>query len=149
MLVSGRCGLLLILLVLGLNYRIDPNKAVQGTKVLLLDDDILTLELFEFSLKQNGADVKTASSVAEALQILDSWIPDVLVTDIGMPKEDGYSFIEKIRCHNNANTIPLIAVTGYGTQADRKKLTNAGYSKILVKPVSPPDLVSSIEALLP
>src|SRR5262249_10520874 len=96
-------------------------KILDGAKVLLIDDDLLTLEMYEFVLHNENAVVKKAKSVAEAKKILESWEPDLIVSDIGMPGEDGRSFIKTI-CSDETRKIPVIAVTGYGSAIDHKEL---------------------------
>jgi CheY-like chemotaxis protein len=121
---------------------------IQGAKILLLDDDLLTLELFEFVLLGEKAEVRKVSSAAKALEMMESWKPDLLVSDINMPGEDGFSLIQKIREHNETRVTPVIAVTGYGSQMDQEKIRQAGYSDVLIKPVNPEQLVSMIQTVL-
>lgn len=121
---------------------------LQGKRIIIVDDDLLTLELFHFVLASNHAEVKTATSAARALEIVDSWTPHILISDIGMPHEDGFAFIEKIRKHDSIQSIPVIAVTGYSSQDDRKKLRDAGYCEVLIKPIHPDQLLSLIRTIL-
>lgn len=119
---------------------------LDGTKVLLIDDDLLTLEMYEFVLQNESAVVKKARSVAEAKQILESWQPDLIVSDIGMPGEDGRSFIRAI-CADQTRKIPVIAVTGYGSAIDHEELYSAGCSDVLIKPIDPFLFISKLEKL--
>jgi len=120
-------------------------KVLDGAKVLLIDDDLLTLEMYEFVLHNENAVVRKAKSVAEAKQILESWQPDLIVSDIGMPGEDGRSFIKTI---SSAQTrIPVIAVTGYGSAIDHEELYSAGCADVLIKPIDPFLFISKLEKL--
>jgi len=119
---------------------------LSGVKVLLIDDDLLTLEMYEFVLQNEHALVKKAKSVAEAKQILESWQPDMIVSDIGMPGEDGRSFIRTI-CSDQVRKVPVIAVTGYGSAIDHEELYNYGCSDVLIKPIDPFHFVTKLEKL--
>jgi CheY-like chemotaxis protein len=93
-----------------------------GARVLLVDDDADGRELVEAMLDQGGAETRMARSAAEALAILDGWRPDALVSDIGMPGEDGYALIEKLRARERARgerLLPAIALTAYVGVEDR------------------------------
>jgi CheY-like chemotaxis protein len=127
---------------------VEMSGILQGKRIIIVDDDLLTLELFNFVLTSNHAEVKTATSAARALEILDSWIPHILISDISMPHEDGFSFIQKIRKQESIQAIPMIAVTGYSSQDDRKKLRDAGYCEVLIKPIDPDQLLSLIHTIL-
>ncbi len=124
------------------------SELLQGTRIIIVDDDLLTLELFDFVLTRNHAEVRTATSAALALKILDSWTPHILISDISMPHEDGFAFIQKIRKHENTQAIPVIAVTGYSSEDDRKKLQDAGYCEVLIKPIHPDELLSLVQSIV-
>jgi CheY-like chemotaxis protein len=91
----------------------------------------------------------TASSVSEALEKVAHERPDVLVSDIGMPKEDGYALIRRIRkLEGDIGDIPAIAFTAYARVDDRVKAIQAGYQSHLPKPVDPLQLVSTVARLV-
>jgi signal transduction histidine kinase/ActR/RegA family two-component response regulator len=120
-----------------------------GMRVLIVDDDIDSLEMLQILLTQFGADVKVSESTRAALSVLDGWLPDVLISDIGMPNEDGYSLIRQIRSRDSerGGQIPAIALTGYTRLEDRQRLLAAGYQVPLAKPVDLDELVTTITTL--
>lgn len=87
--------------------------SLEGLKVLIVEDELLILELFEFALKLHRADVRTARSVNEAVELMIAWKPEVLITDIGLPEKDGYSLIHSLRMDPETRTLPVIALSGY------------------------------------
>ena len=122
--------------------------SLEGFEVLLIDDDALTLEVFDFTLTEAGANVNCCTSAMEALDKIQFWRPDVIVTDIGLPDVDGYMLIRDLRQRSETQDIPVIAVTGYSSKEDQKKLTSAGFQRILGKPVDPFRLVETIRDIL-
>jgi hypothetical protein len=90
--------------------------------------------------------VRCSESATEAIQALREWKPDLLVSDIGMPVEDGYSLIQKLRKMKSkwAREIPAVALTAYATVEDRARTLDAGFQVHLSKPIEPEELVRSI-----
>jgi signal transduction histidine kinase/ActR/RegA family two-component response regulator len=122
--------------------------ALDGLALLVVDDEHDALELFATILARAGAAVRTAASTAEALEILDGWTPDVLVSDIEMPGEDGYALIRRVRARGGrAGAIPAVAVTAYGRLEDRVRVLEAGFQMHVVKPVEPKEIVAVIASL--
>jgi CheY-like chemotaxis protein len=117
-----------------------------GIKVLAVDDEPDSRALLDALFRQCGADVKTASSAAEALEVLETYRPDVIVSDIGMPGEDGYSLIRKIR--ESGNRIPAVALTAFARTEDRFQALAAGYNMHVPKPVEPAELALVISRLV-
>ena len=117
-----------------------------GVKILAIDDVRDTRELLRALLEQCGADVIIASSAREGLDALTGWRPDVIVCDIGMPEEDGYSFISKVRQlpATEGGNVPAIALTGYVRVEDRMRALEAGYQMFVPKPVEAQELASII-----
>ncbi len=130
--------------------RADQLTSLKGLKLLVVDDEPETLELFAAMFTQKGAVVRTVSSAAAALQALEDWAPDVLVSDIGMPDEDGYVLIRKVRAleAGKGGRIPAIAVTAYGGVEDRIRVLSAGFDSHVPKPVEPAELATVIASLL-
>lgn len=97
-------------------------------------------------LTRCGGEVKCCESASEALETFRSWKPDLLVCDIGMPNEDGYSLIKKLRKlkSKRAKEVPAIALTAYATDDDRARALAAGFQVHLAKPIEPEALVRSI-----
>lgn len=122
---------------------------LDGVKVLYVDDQPDAREMVAELLKRQGAVVTTCASVAEAVASLAIALPDVLVSDIGMPDEDGYSLIRRLRSLDGGRgaTIPAIAVTGYARDEDSRRSLHEGFQTHLVKPVAPLELVSLLAAL--
>ncbi|BDI18539.1 hypothetical protein ANSO36C_43410 [Nostoc cf. commune SO-36] len=123
---------------------------LSNLQILLVDDDKFSRKFEAFLLEQNGAKVTVAASGLEALQVLDSFIPDVIVSDIGMVDMDGYMLIQQIRLRppNQGGTIPAIALTGYATDIDQQKALTAGFQAHITKPLEPEELVRKIVKLL-
>jgi hypothetical protein len=121
---------------------------LEGIKVLVVDDEADARSLIERLLQDRDATVTTAASAREALESLAHDLPDVLISDIGMPKEDGYSLMRKIRKMNGGrNKIPAIALTAYARPEDRVKAIAAGYQLHLAKPVEANTLIAMVATL--
>jgi PAS domain S-box-containing protein len=117
--------------------------------VLAIDDEPDALALVCEVLEAAGARVTSAPSALDALSILDTEIPDVVVADLGMPRLDGFAFIERVRRHTNdrVRQIPAAALTAYARSEDRMKALRAGFQMHLAKPIDPAELVTTIAAL--
>lgn len=118
--------------------------SLDGLKVLVVEDEFLILELFEFALKLNHAEVRTARSVDEALKVMESWLPEVVVTDIGLPETDGYAFIRTLRKQPQTQMIPVIALSGYVSLNQEEPEPDELLVKI-GKPVDPEHLIQILE----
>ena len=116
--------------------------SLRGLRVLVVDDDPDALDLIATILRRAEAEPMLCSSPTEALAALRSWKPHVLVSDIEMPGEDGYSLIRKIRelAGSDGGQIPAVALTAYGRPEDRVRSLSAGYSVHVSKPVDPVEL---------
>ena len=93
--------------------------ALTGVRVLVVDDEPDARELLRAVLAEAGALVETARSAAEGLEVLQRFQPNVLVSDIGMPDEDGYAFLRRVRSLPRGGAIPAIALTAYAREEDR------------------------------
>jgi PAS domain S-box-containing protein len=121
---------------------------LSGLKVLVVDDEPDARSLIQRLLQDCHASVVTAGSADEALQILCRDTPHVLVSDIGMPGEDGYTLIRRIRSMTGASAlVPAIALTAYARIEDRMKAIHAGFQLHLSKPVEPIELVAMVHSL--
>jgi CheY-like chemotaxis protein/nitrogen-specific signal transduction histidine kinase len=117
------------------------SKALHGVRVVVVDDDRDGLEMIATMLRAGGAEVRTGSSAAEGLETIRGWRPDVLISDIEMPGEDGYTFIRRVRAlESDAARTPAVALTAYGRVEDRLRTLSAGYSMHVPKPVDPAEL---------
>jgi PAS domain S-box-containing protein len=121
--------------------------ALQGVRVLIVDDDLEFLELATMMLRQTGADVRTASSAYGAYGAVKSWEPSVVLTDIAMPAEDGFMLLGTLRATFSRH-VPVVAVTAYATPENRARVAQAGFDLCLVKPVDPLDLTDAIARVL-
>jgi len=118
-------------------------------RVLVVDDEPDTRSLIERLLQDCEATVTTASSASEALEHVVRDAPDILLSDIGMPKEDGYSLMRRVRSlSSQASQIPAIALTAYARAEDRAKALQAGYQLHLAKPVEPGRLIAMVASLV-
>ena len=120
--------------------------SLDGVKLLLVDDETDTLEVLTFLLTDCGAEVRTADSASSALRALAEWRPDLLVSDIGMPGEDGYSLLKKIRALDTewARKLPAVALTAYARPEDRVRMLSSGFQAHLAKPADPSELIAVI-----
>jgi len=118
-------------------------------RVLLVDDEPTANEATETLLDSCGAEVRVAGSAAQALQVIDTWKPDVLISDIAMPEEDGYVLIKRIRARNSrqGGDTPAVALTAYASPGDRVNILAAGFQMYLVKPADPGELVAVVASL--
>jgi CheY-like chemotaxis protein len=119
-------------------------------KVLVVDDEPDTRELLKAGLGQCGADVTIVGSVSEALKEIETEVPDLLISDIGMPEEDGYELIRRVRelPATNGGKIPAIALTAYARVEDRMQALRAGYQMHVPKPVELAELVAVAASLV-
>jgi len=132
------------------NLSFDKPPDLSGVKILAVDDELDARMLLEAMFKQCGADIVTCSSASEALAMLDEYAPDVLVSDIGLPGEDGYSLIKKIRAAEVATgkRIPAVALTAFARTEDRFQALAAGFNMHVPKPVEPAELALVISTLV-
>jgi CheY-like chemotaxis protein len=123
---------------------------LDGVNVLIVDDDRESLALTDAILQAAGANVRTSISATEALSQFERWRPDVLVSDIEMPGEDGYSLARKVRAQpaERGGRTPAIALTAYGRPQDRERCLAAGFNTHIAKPVDPGDLTALIAAVV-
>ena len=123
--------------------------SLDGLRVLVVDDEADTRELLRTVLEQCGSEVRTAGSADEALVLFAESKPDVLVSDIGMPGEDGYDLIGKVRGLEAGltNRVPAIALTAYARLEDRIRALNAGFQVHIPKPIEPAELVAVVASL--
>ncbi|MBF2019019.1 MAG: response regulator [Hydrococcus sp. C42_A2020_068] len=128
----------------------ETSRPLTNLRILVVDDDRDSSEFIAFMLEQSGAIATVAASVQSALQVFSSFHPDVLLSDIGMPEENGYSLIRKIRLlpPEQGGQIPAIALTAYARDQDRDEAIAAGFQLHLAKPVAPHDLIVAIKKVL-
>ncbi len=120
-----------------------------GVRILVVDDEPDSLETVRTVLAMCGGDVRTASSAAEGIATLRAWLPDVLISDIGMPEEDGYGLIRQVRQLPPAQggNVPALALTAYARVEDRLRVLEAGFQMHVPKPIEPAELVALVTTL--
>lgn len=123
---------------------------LRGVRILVVDDQKDTRELLKFALMGYGAEINLARSATEALKAVREWRPDVIISDIGMPREDGYEMMKKIRALNpeGGGQVPAVALTGYASGEDESRALSAGYQTHLAKPVNLRKLAHTVDRLV-
>jgi len=121
--------------------------ALAGLKVLVVDDEPDARHLIRRVLEACKAEVALATSTAEALERLGSFRPDVILSDIGMPEQDGYDLIRQVRANYSAKQIPAAALTAFARTEDRKRALLAGFQTHIAKPVDPAELTAAVASL--
>jgi signal transduction histidine kinase/ActR/RegA family two-component response regulator len=136
-------------LAAGSEASIESPLVLNGVQVLAVDDEPDAREFLAICLEKSGAEVRSVASAAEALEMLKRWHPSVLVADIGMPEEDGYTLIQKIRTQELGGIarIPAVALTAYAQAEDRRQALSAGYQVHVPKPIEPAELIAIIADL--
>ncbi|MDZ8035625.1 ATP-binding protein [Nostoc sp. DedSLP04] len=122
---------------------------LNGLQILVVDDNADTQELIAFILEKSGGQVTAVSSVGEALEALERLKPDVLVSDIGMPDEDGYSLIRKVRAQETeqGEKILAVALTAFAREEEHSLALEAGFQVHVSKPIEPEELVKVVANL--
>ena len=125
-------------------------ESLAGVHVLVVDDEDDARELLATVLREAGAVVTAAASVADALAVLATTAISVVVSDIGMPVEDGYMLLRRLRAEAPValRQIPALALTAYARAEDRHLATSAGFQEHAAKPIDPDVLVSTLAALV-
>lgn len=113
---------------------IQPDR-FSGIEILVIDDEIDSLNILTLVFEQEGAEVRTAASAKEALNIFNKSTPDLIISDIGMPGIDGYTLITEIRALPQGKKLPAIALSAYAGDVDRQRSLNVGFQEHLNKPV--------------
>ncbi len=130
---------------------------LNGLRVLVVDDNVDTLELVTIILGEYGTEVITAASATEAIEAITQGArgaitqlkPNILISDIAMPGVDGYSLIRKVRTLSSerGGRIPAIALTAYASEEERTRILAAGFQMHIPKPVEPSELVAVVAKL--
>ena len=129
---------------------VDSEVQIAGVRVLVVDDEPDARALLRRLFEERGAVVSTASSAAEGLSVVQGELPDVLISDIGMPGEDGYALIRRVRALSpeNGGRTPAIALTAYARAEDRVRAVVAGFQHHLSKPIEPVELIVMVASLV-
>ena len=123
--------------------------ALNGTSVLVADDDADNLEILSFLIGLEGGTVRGARTAREALELLLTWTPDVLLLDISMPEMDGYELLAAIRGVQRFREIPAVAVTAHAYEHDKQRAKDAGFAEHITKPYDAATLIGLVEKLAP
>jgi CheY-like chemotaxis protein len=126
----------------------DQTVDLRGARVLVVDDDADNREMLASVLTHSGALVATAESAAEALSVFERERPHVLISDIGLPDEDGCALLRKLRALPIASSVPAIALSGYGDPEDCAEASLAGFQAHLTKPVELPIVLATVARML-
>ena len=118
---------------------------LSGIRVLVVDDDAGARQLMSKALEAFGAEVHECSSAREAYAALPQWTPDIIVSDLAMPDEDGYSLIRRVR--ESGSRVPAVAVTAYARSEDEARVREAGFQRHVPKPFDPQMLVEAVHDL--
>ncbi|HLY37390.1 MAG TPA: ATP-binding protein [Candidatus Binatia bacterium] len=126
--------------------RTTPRAVLRGLHVLVVDDDPDSNAVVSALLSARGAEVRTAQSAGEALSIAVTWRPDVVVSDVAMPGEDGLALLRELRARRETiGDVPAIALTAHGSKSDRRRLLDAGFQAHVAKPFDPVHLAAVVE----
>jgi CheY-like chemotaxis protein len=119
-------------------------------RVLIVDDEEDARGLLSAILEECEAIVETAASVGQAIEAVRRSPPDLLISDIGMPDEDGYGLLRRLRADEDpkVNALPAVALTAYAGEEDRARSMAAGFQIHLAKPVDPEALIAAAEQLV-
>jgi PAS domain S-box-containing protein len=123
---------------------------IRGLRVLLVDDERDTLDLLSSLLTRHGAEVEARTNVRDALEALKGWRPEVIISDLAMPEEDGYSFIKKLRAlpPEEGGVTPAVALTAYVGARERAQVLSSGFQMYVTKPVESSELLSALASLV-
>jgi len=121
--------------------------ALAGIRILIVDDDRDMCDALQYLLESYGAEVRTATSAAEALAELERSRPDVLLSDIAMPGESGYDLMRKLAAREGSEAPPAAALSSFAKETDREQAVAAGFRTLLAKPIEPDALVAVVAAL--
>jgi CheY-like chemotaxis protein len=127
--------------------------SLRGIRILVVDDEPDSRDFLTFALEEAGAKVTVASSGIEGLKAIrtdtnQQFIFDLIVSDIGMPQMDGYTFLQQIRTLEAAKQVPAIALTAYAGEGDRNQALQAGFQEHSSKPIEPDELIKTISEVL-
>jgi PAS domain S-box-containing protein len=127
-----------------------PQKNLRGVRVLVVDDDPESLDVAATVLRVAGAEVRTASGAFGAYELIQFWQPNVVVTDLAMPGEDGFGLLRAMRTAfaGRRLEVPIVALTAYGTTENRTRALQAGFDLYLTKPINPRELTDALAGVV-
>lgn len=125
-----------------------PRNLLQGWNVLIVDDEPDSLMVAQMLLEYYGAEVKTAENGQKALDVMASWKPRFVLSDISMPVMDGWQLIYRMQNDDQLKSIPMIALTAHAMVGDRERAIRAGYHNYITKPITPSTFMRELVNLL-
>ncbi|HEY1549028.1 MAG TPA: ATP-binding protein, partial [Kofleriaceae bacterium] len=128
-------------------HRVSYVRVLQGLRIVVIDDDEDAREVIADVLREAGATVETATNAADGLALLERDPPHILISDIGMPDEDGYSLLRKVRAlpPERGGDVPAIALTAFARPEDFRRALDAGFQLHIAKPVTPDSLLAAVK----
>lgn len=126
---------------------VQPSPGVTSRRILVVDDSIDGAEAMALLLKYDGHDTRTAHNGHDAVAAARAFLPEVVFLDIGLPGKDGYEVARELRADPSLHDAVLVALTGWGTDEDRRKSKEAGFDHHFVKPVEVETVESMLRAL--
>ena len=116
---------------------------------MMVDDERDVCDLLSLVLEEAGAEVRSAYSVAQAMSEMAGWVPSLVITDIAMPGEDGFTLLERVRSlpPDQGGRTPIVALTGFAQVEQERRVLAAGFARHLAKPVEPDLLVASLQVV--
>lgn len=129
------------------SWRWECGESLAGQRVLVVEDDHDSCQLLVAILGRCNAEVRVAVNAIEALEILEEWRPDVIVSDIEMPVMNGFEFIRNVRNRKSLANIPAVALTAYTRVEDRLRALSSGFQMHLAKPADPAELLAVVASL--
>jgi PAS domain S-box-containing protein len=124
----------------------NANDLLAGARIIIVDDDEAARQIMTTAFERAGAFVRTFNNANEAFDAVYQWRPDILVSDLAMPHEDGYSLIRRLR--DAGNRVPALAITAYVREEDQARVYDAGFQRHVAKPFDPEDLVRTVRDLV-
>jgi CheY-like chemotaxis protein len=124
-----------------------PLPDLQGVRVLVVDDESDSRVLLQRLFEQRRAAVETSHSVADAIEKLSRAPFDVVISDIGMPEQDGYDLVQQLRALPSGASTPAIALTAFARAEDRRRALRAGFHLHIAKPVDPAELLTAVAVI--
>jgi CheY-like chemotaxis protein len=130
------------------NTRFGQNVSLSELRVLVVEDDADSRSVLKRLITAGGAETREAALVDQALELIETFRPHVLVSDLGMPHRDGYDLIREVRARGYSHqALPAIALTAFARAEDRHRALLAGFQIYLVKPVNPLELTAAIASV--
>ena len=125
-----------------------PDVDLSGLRVLVVDDHVDTLDMMRVALELCGAAVVVSSSAREGLQALVDYGPDIVLSDLAMPEEDGFWLVDQVRSIGHERPVPVIAVTAHARRYSYDEILRAGFDGLIRKPIDPVSLCDDVSSFV-